>query len=241
MPLSRYYLLCTRPLEQILVNKAAEKGLGIDIIPFIKTEPIISPTLTLQIRACQSRKITVVFTSANAVEAVAQQLTIRPDWTIFSLGGITKEAVYKYFGESSVAATAKNATALTDKVLLHKTIEEVVFFCGDQRLNELPEMLTAHGIRVNEIVVYSTIETPQLVEKDYAGITFFSPSAVHSFFSVNTIHTNVILFSIGKTTTATIRSYSNNKVITSEWPGKQQLIERAIAYFESEKNIHSNQ
>jgi uroporphyrinogen-III synthase len=232
MPLSKYHLLCTRPLEQLLINKASEKGMGIDIVPFIKTEPIVSPEIIRQIEYCQSQKINVVFTSINAVTAVAVQLTSRPDWTIYSLGGITKETVYRYFSEKSVVATAKNATALAEKIVLRHPMEEVVFFCGDQRLNELPETLLANHIPVKEIAVYTTIETPQPIEKNYSGILFFSPSAVHSFFSVNTINTNVILFSIGKTTTATIRSYCTNTVETSEWPGKQQMIERVIAYFE---------
>jgi uroporphyrinogen-III synthase len=192
----------------------------------------VSPEIIRQIEYCQSQKINVVFTSINAVTAVAVQLTSRPDWTIYSLGGITKETVYRYFSEKSVVATAKNATALAEKIVLRHPMEEVVFFCGDQRLNELPETLLANHIPVKEIAVYTTIETPQPIEKNYSGILFFSPSAVHSFFSVNTINTNVILFSIGKTTTATIRSYCTNTVETSEWPGKQQMIERVIAYFE---------
>jgi uroporphyrinogen-III synthase len=232
MPLSKYHLLCTRPLEQLLINKASEKGMSIEVVSFIKTEPIITPEVIREIQYCQSQKINAAFTSINAVNAVIQQLSGKPDWTIYSMGGITKETVYRYFGEKAVAATAKNATALAEKIITHHPINEIVFFCGDQRLNELPEIVTANNIPVKEIAVYTTIETPQPIEKNYSGILFFSPSAVHSFFSVNTINTNVVLFSIGKTTTATIRSYCTNIVETSEWPGKQQMIERVIAYFE---------
>jgi uroporphyrinogen-III synthase len=232
MPLSKYNLLCTSPLEQMVLDKAAEKGMGIDMIPLIKTEPILSPEVINQIQTCQLQKATVIFTSINAVNAVTHQLTEKPDWTIFSIGGITKEAVYKFFGEKSVVATAKNAAALSEKILAYPAIHELIFFCGDQRLNGLPEKLIANKLQVKEIIVYSTIEIHQQIEKNYPGIAFFSPSAVNSFFSVNTIDTKTILFSIGKTTTATIKSYCNNQVETSEWPGKQQLIEKAIEYFE---------
>ncbi len=237
MPVSKYDLLCTSPLEQLILDKAAEKGMGIDMIPLIKTEPILSSEVIRQIQSCQLQKATVIFTSVNAVDAVIHQLSAKPDWSIFSMGGITKEAVYKFFGEKSVVATAKNATALSEKILAYPSIHEVLFFCGDQRLNELPEKLTAHNIHVEEIIVYSTIEIHQQIEKNYPGIAFFSPSAVNSFFSVNTIDTHTVLFSIGKTTTATIKSYCNNKVETSEWPGKQQLIEKAIEYFEKIKPL----
>ncbi len=237
MPLSKYNILCTRPLEQWLINKAAEKGMNIDTIPFIKTEPIVAPGIIQQIQYCRSQKMTAAFTSVNAVNAVVQQLTGQPDWTIFTIGGITKETVFQFFGEKAVAASAKNATALAEKIILHHPAGEVVFFCGDQRLNELPEILAANNIPVREIAVYATIETPRAIEKNYSAILFFSPSAVHSFFSLNTIHTNVVLFSIGKTTTATIQSYCNNRVETSEWPGKQQMIEKMIAFFERPKPL----
>ena len=129
------------------------------------------------------------------------------------------------------SATAKNATILADKIIQTKTIEEVVFFCGDHRLDELPETLRYNSITVNELVVYTTVQLPVFIEKDYDAFIFFSPSAVHSFFSMNTVPINAIMFSIGKTTTATIQTYCTNKVVTSEWPGKDQMIENIISYF----------
>jgi uroporphyrinogen-III synthase len=56
---------------------------------------------------------------------------------------------------------------------------------------------------------------------------------VHSFFSENTIATNVVLFSIGTTTTATIKTYCINKVITSEWPGKENMIDLVLNYYKT--------
>ena len=229
---SKYQILCTRPLEQLQLVKAAEKAIHIDIVPFIRTENIVTPEIVSQIQAYASKQINVVFTSMNAVEAVVKQLSIKPEWKIFSIGGATKDIAIQFFGENAISATAKNATALTEKIFNQGNIEEVVFFCGDQRLNELPETLIANNIAVEELVVYATIEVPKRVEENYDGIVFFSPSAAHSFFSENTLSINTVLFSIGKTTTATIQSYCSNKVITSEWPGKQQMIEGVIAYFE---------
>jgi uroporphyrinogen-III synthase len=84
------------------------------------------------------------------------------------------------------------------------------------------------------------VGTPVAINKHYQGILFFSPSGAHSFFSTNTIAVSVILFSIGKTTTATIESYCSNKVITSQWPGEANLIALAINYFKSTKNTVAN-
>jgi len=235
MPAYKFHILCTRPLDESIIHKAVLKSVKIDVDSFIKTESIHSTDIIHQIRSFQTKTLTAVFTSMNAVESVIKHLTQKPDWQIFSMGGITKEKVYAFFGEGSVAATAKNATALTEKIIAKRSIKELVFFCGDQRMNELPETLSQHGIKVIELVVYKTIQTPKTIKRNYDAVVFFSPSAVHSFFSVNTLPTNTVIFSIGKTTTATIQSYCSNMIITSEWPGKEQMIDRVLDYFDSNK------
>jgi uroporphyrinogen-III synthase len=170
----------------------------------------------------------------NAVSAVASQLPQVTEWKIFCTGGITKEYVIKYFGEGSIAATAKNATVLAEKIIAANPSSPVIFFCGDQRLNDLPEMLQTHGKAVEEVIVYTTEQTPVFIEKNYDGILFFSPSAVHSFFSLNTIPIDVVLFSIGHTTAAVIQSYCTNRVVVSQWPGAESMIDLIIEYYEEQ-------
>lgn len=233
MPPFKYNILCTRPLDNMLVYKAANNGISIDEVVFVETDPITITETLRQIQDIASKKATVVFTSMNAVDAVTSQLKQQPDWKIYCLGGITKETVFNFFGEKSVAGTAKNAKTLAEKIILAGETNEVFFFCGDQRLDELPETLKANEIKVNEVVVYSTRLVPNFIVKNYDGIIFFSPSAVHSFFSENTIATNVVLFSIGTTTTATIKTYCTNKIITSEWPGKENMIDLVLDYYKT--------
>lgn len=234
MQQSNKTLLSTRMLDDLLVKRAADNHLALDCVSFIETKHLQSDTLQQRLQVLANEPLTVVFTSMNAVNAVASQLTVVPDWQVFCTGGITKEYVIKYFGEGAVAATAKNATALAEKILLADTSANITFFCGDQRLNDLPEMLKAKGKIVDEVVVYTTEQTPVFIEKNYDGLLFFSPSAVHSFFSLNTIPIDVVLFSIGKTTTATIQSYCTNKVVTCEWPGAESMIDLIIEYYEEQ-------
>ncbi|MEI9934658.1 MAG: hypothetical protein WDM71_07335 [Ferruginibacter sp.] len=52
------------------------------------------------------------------------------------------------------------------------------------------------------------------------------------FFDINTIATDVIVFAIGKTTATAVHTYVNNELVTSKWPGKEQMIEQVIQYFE---------
>jgi len=108
---------------------------------------------------------------------------------------------------------------------------ELIFFCGDQRRDELPDQLRQAGIGIREIVVYRTRQTPHPLEKAYAGIAFFSPSAVHSFFSLNKVPPATVLFAIGRTTAAAIRQYSTNPTICSVSPEKDALIRLAMDHF----------
>jgi uroporphyrinogen-III synthase len=206
----------------------------IETASFIETAVVKDLAVIKQIKSYATQPITAIFTSMNAVEAVTQSLANKPNWQIYCMGGYTKELIYRFFGEEMVKGTGKNATALCEKIIAneeHQQNRPVVFFCGDHRLDELPETLKQHNIDIEELVVYNTTQTPQVIEKNYHAIVFFSPSAVHSFFSENTVSINTVLFSIGKTTTATIQTYCTNKIVTSEWPGKEQMIELVMQYF----------
>lgn len=232
MQVTNIHILCTRSLESAHVQKAVEHGLHIDTVPFIHTEALNSPAFNQQVQQAATQPATVVFTSIKAVEAVMAQLNGLPQWTIYCLGGVTKELLKTHFGEAAIAGASKNATSLAEKIIAApKRPEEVFFFCGDQRLDELPQLLKQQNIGVQEIIAYSTRQTPHTIEKSYEAILFFSPSAVHSFFSENTIHTDVVLFAIGKTTAATIQSYVCNTIVTSEWPGQEHMIDLVIDYF----------
>jgi uroporphyrinogen-III synthase len=84
---------------------------------------------------------------------------------------------------------------------------------------------------VREVVVYKTKEIPELVKKHYQGVMFYSPNGVNSFFRVNIIGPHTVLFAIGNTTAASIRSKTNNNVIVSETPAKDQMVDKVIEYF----------
>ncbi len=235
-------ILCTRPIEQALITKAAEKNIDITVLPFIDIKKLQSPVFKEQLIFLALQKINVVFTSVHAVESVAMNITIKPSWKISCIGGVTKEAVIKYFGETCLEVTSRNASALARKIIDKGGTKEVFFFCGDQRLDDLPETLRANNIRVQEIIAYQTLQTPHEVDEDYDGVMFFSPTAVNSFFSMNTVRTDVVLFSIGKTTTGSIHTYCTNKVVTSEWPGQENLVDKVTEYFYvNGENVITNQ
>lgn len=224
-------ILCTRPVDESIIDVCAANNISVEVISFIDTTPIETVEVQQEIENALLLSTAVVFTSMNAVEAVAEFLfDAQPGWRIYCMGNTTQQLVKKYFGEDCIAGTAIDAAALAD-VIISADEEEVIFFCGDIRRDELPKALESNNINVQEIVVYETIAVPHKIEKDYHGILFFSPSAVESFFSANKAAAQTVFFSIGNTTAAAIKKYSDNKIITGDEPGKNALIEKVLEYF----------
>ena len=232
MQQNKISILSTRPLDESLIEEAKKSNIEVDVLSFIETETIHTTEVQQEIENALLQSSAVVFTSMNAVEAVADELDgQQPDWKIYSIGTTTSKLVKKYFGEGAIAGIANSATELADLIVDEGEDQEVIFFCGDQRRDELPEILRSNDIDVNEIVVYETIAVHHKVDKQYHGILFFSPSAAESFFSNNKIDASTVLFAIGNTTANTLKKFSNNKVIISDEPGKENLFRKMIEYF----------
>lgn len=183
MQRNRIPILCTRPMNPRLIVTAEEKGFQVDIIPFIKTEFLESHELASRIQHFSTQSITVVFTSMNAAESVISKLNGRkPVWKIFCIGNTTRHTLIKYFGEAQIAGFSNTASALAHTVVETGNFSEIIFFCGDQRREELPSILASNNIHVEEIIVYKTMAINNKIDRHYQGVLFFSPSAVTSFF-----------------------------------------------------------
>jgi uroporphyrinogen-III synthase len=225
-------ILSTRPLETALLEAAKAKDVQIDIISFIDTSPAETTGIKDEIGKIIKQPAAVVFTSMNAVNTVAAYINgNRPNWNIFCIGNTTRQLAAKYFGEQSIHTVGNNASELADKMISDKQIKQVVFFCGDQRREELPGKLRQNGIAVQEVIVYHTISTPHKVDKVYDGILFYSPSAVQSFFFANAVPASTILFAIGQTTADAIKSFTDNLIIEPERPGKDELVKKMFQFF----------
>lgn len=230
MPDADLRILCTRPLQQMLVEKAAANGIGIEVVPFIDTIFIEEKNLQPQITPLLQKSVSAVFTSTNAVRSVARFIgKPQPGWNIYCLSESTKDTVTDCFGASSIIATANDGEGLANILASEKAIDEIVFFCGNIRRNTIPQTLKQHNKTVHEIVVYETKATPIRLSQDYKGIAFFSPSAVDSFFSVNTISPETICYAIGNTTAASILQHTQqNKIQISAIPSGTALIDLII-------------
>ncbi len=230
---NKIQILSTRPLTDALVEEIETAGFEIDVLSFIETEPIRTFEVQQEIEQVLLQSATVVFTSMNAIEAVADELHgQQPGWNIYCINNATRQRAVKYFGEEKIAGTAGSAAELAE-LIAQNDPGEVIFFCGNQRRDELPDILRNNDIAVNEIVVYQTIVVLRKIKKTYNGILFFSPSAVQSFFNNNKVPGTTILFAIGNTTANEIRKFTNNTIITSEEPGKENLVMKMMEFFSS--------
>ena len=236
MKKAKLKILSTKNLSREVIEKAMSNDIAIDELPFITTAPINTEELKKTLKGFLQQNITAVFTSKNAAHAFDQIVNAEVPWNIYCIGQSTKKTVSKIFGEDSISGTADNASALSDVILQDKEIKKVIFFCGKQRREELPEKLKAQGIELEEIVVYETLETPQkLSRKVYDGILFFSPSAVKSFFSLNKINEQTQIFAIGKTTADAIHHYTKREITIAETPSEENILDMVISHFSTNK------
>lgn len=231
---NKRYIISTASLPAECLQQLAQQEFEAEAIPFIHTYPSVDEEAAQRIRELQKHKATVVFTSAHGVTPVAALLDQKPDWEIGCMAGATLDAVKTHFDKARVIATAANAKQLATEMVNYAR-SPVVFFCGNKRLDVLPQQLMKAGMEVEEIIVYHTRLTPQVVKRVADAVLFFSSSAVESFFELNVLAKTTVCFAIGETTAEALRQRVNNRIIIAGSPAKKQMIEQVIQYY----NEHS--
>lgn len=213
---------------------ASSYNIEMDEQPFIRVDSLYSAALEQQIISIGLNKRTIIFTSKNAVSAVVQMLRGKqPEWDIYCLEGATQIAVAHYFTKATIKQTAANASDLIRFFDTAVITDVVTFFCGNKRMDTIPELMKGLGIRLNEIVVYQTLYTPSIIRKQYDAILFFSKSAVESFSAANRIPKKTALFAIGDTTAKALKDYVGNTlpIIQSASPSEKTVIETIIDFY----------
>jgi uroporphyrinogen-III synthase len=228
MPDRHYIILSTAslPYERII---HIPDSIDVCDVPFIKIVPIPGVELMPVIAELAAEKKSVIFTSAHAVKFVSELLKQKPDWKIYCIRNETRNAVMERFGNGPNIKFADDARTLAD-YLIDDKVKEAVFFCGDKRLAVIPDKLKKYGIDLTEIVVYETRLTPVRMKNPTDAILFFSPTAVRSFFSVNHLIPETIVFAVGKTTASELKKYTNNNMIVSPEADKAVVVNMAIEY-----------
>jgi uroporphyrinogen-III synthase len=234
-------ILSTSPLYQPLIDKLAVNNIAVDVSSMIETVPVESEALDKLLSELIAQPATVVFTSVNAVTNVTKAIKgEKPDWHIFCTSKATADAVTAFFGVACITATADNASKLADKIIKAKT-KNVVFFCGNKPRYELPDKLIKARIGVQKVTVYNTFTTSIKVSKFYDGILFFSPSGVDSFLAENEFDEDTVLFAIGTTTGYALKDVTRNRIIVSNTPAKDNMIDLVIDFFNDEEEEDEDQ
>jgi uroporphyrinogen-III synthase len=228
MPDRRYTILSTAsiPFERI---PRIPDSVDLRVIPFIEIVPREEESLKKQIDRLATEQTAVVFTSAHAVRWVTKLLNKKPDWKIYCIRYETRRALAEWIGEKYELKTADNARALSDQIVADG-IRDAVFFCGDQRMEILPDHLKKNGVRLNEFIVYDTKLSPVFIENSPDAILFFSPTAVKSFFSMNRLPPSTTIFAMGQTTAASLKKYTDSPLILSPEADKTFVINMALEY-----------
>ncbi len=231
MPERRYSILSTSNLPFERVGKIPD-SIDIRVLAFTEISARNDENIKSEITKFAKKKLTVLFTSAHAVKFVARLLSGKPDWRIYCTRNETRVAAIHSFGSNNIANYADNALALS-KCLIEDKIKEAIFFCGDQRMDILPNNLKDNGIKLTELIVYDTRLTPETVLEQPDAILFFSPTAVKSFFSMNQLSPDTTVFAMGNTTAVALKQFTNSPVIISPESDKAFVLNMAMKYAES--------
>lgn len=150
-----------------------------------------------------------IFTSKRGVKAVFDKgINVQ---NAYCVGERTSTLLKSNIGK--VSYTANNAAALADWIIANCSDTFFQYFCAKDRLDTLPNQLTASGVNWTEIPVYETILTPKAYNQQFDGVLFFSPSGVESYFSINQAPEHS--FCIGNTTAASLKKYTSNFTVAS--------------------------
>lgn len=173
-----------------------------------------------------------IFTSQNAVRAFIDHnsnFDVKKELgkECFCVGAKTKllleENGYK------VVKMTHNAAELGYFVAKNHKNASFLFFCGNKRNDDLPDMLSKHKIHFKEIAVYKTELTPLHFSESFDAILFFSPSGVKSFTMANELGTSTV-FCIGNTTAKEAALYTDS-IIVADTPVVEDLLKKVTLHY----------
>ncbi|MBQ0116912.1 MAG: uroporphyrinogen-III synthase [Flavobacterium sp.] len=171
----------------------------------------------------------LIFTSQNAVNSILQHPEVEhlKEKKVICVGKKTKALLWQN-GFDVIAAT-DYAVELAEIILSHLKDHSFTFFSGNLRRDILPDTMKNAGIVNNEYNVYETVLNPIAIKSPVDALLFFSPSAVQSYLSENTL-TDQMCFCIGTTTAEALKDKTNNLVIATEQTVESTLVQ-CINYY----------
>jgi uroporphyrinogen-III synthase len=228
-------ILVTRNLTDQQIELAERLGLDIVIEPAIEIS-YRDNWFAVETILKAVKKSAFAFTSQNGVaafERFRQAGSKFPSGVpVYAVGYKTAEAL-KEIGIEPIIPKQQSGTGLAKKIKADfdndSSLKDttILHFCGDKRRDEFRQFLQDSEIKVRDVVVYETkLNSMELLNIQFDGILFYSPSAVQAFRSsggfMNTALTE--LFAIGETTAEELSIESGKHVHISPEPNTEKYL-----------------
>ncbi len=205
--------------------KAANKQNALDQDIWIDDVDLLQIDYATKIELPKQNFDAVVFTSQHSLKAiVALKLETKKCFCIE--GETSKLALENGF---NVIATAPTSKLLAQEILKYD-IKSILFFCGDEHLEEWIFDLEEKNISVEKCVIYFKMLIPHQFE-NINGLMFFSPSQVEAFLMKNELKTVTPDFSIAETTAAFLHQKGFQNIIIAKLKTEESVIDSVINYF----------
>lgn len=221
-------ILFTKELDVNQLKKSLAENLDFEILPALRIEIYPQEKFTPKINPNTHK---FIVSSQNSVKAI-EGLKLEGEFYVVgknTAGKLTESGF-------EVVHFENYASELAEYILKNEKPQNWNFFCGNNRRETLFEKLIPNGHLLNEIICYDSIPNSFQIDSDrFEGFAFFSPLAVKTYFSNNSVPENSIIFSIGNTTSEEIKKHTNNDIITAEIPLLERVIEKINEHYDTKK------
>ena len=254
-------IVITRAVEQSsdLVTKLERRGaipISLPLVAF-STPENFTP-LDAALRRWQEFDW-ALFTSANAVQSVAQRAAatnsgvLRPSSRpqIAAVGPATNEAATKAGLHVTYVAKTHLGLALAEE-LAQQLRNRSVFLPRSDRANpDLPAALKKLGATVTEVIAYHTLpptnvdraRVTEVLDENSDAALFFSPSAVNNLAdligreSIVQLQNKITIAAVGPVTTAALRHHGVENIVTAADTSADAVIAALENHFATQANV----
>lgn len=216
-------ILSTTMLSQADMEMAYANGIEITCIPFITIQQLPESEIQQQLPEMTDDDV-FVFTSKHAVAAIEPLINGFQNNT-YCIAGATLQAVTA--AGLQVIATAGDAQLLIQKIQIGP-LTRYIFFCGNLRMNTIPDFFKGKKASFYEVVCYKNTLSPKMITEHFDGVMFFSPSGAESYFSANVVQQHQKYYCIGTTTAAAVQQFAKVNIIVADAPNAASIIKKIV-------------
>lgn len=208
------HLLITKNLEREQVLSLAKQGVEYQVVPALESN--FTYNLNEIVEIFNDFSIWII-TSKKAVFAIANVLsknTKKKDQRVLAVGSSVKREMEKLGYEKILSFDS--AAELTTAMESYRN-EKFIFFCGNNRRDEIPHYAGEQNIDMKMLQVYETFKSEPVIKKNGFGAAFyFSPLGVESTLANNPHLKDLKAYAIGETTAKALKEKGIDEVVIPE-------------------------